>query len=599
MQAARERTFRVSSGNMIGIFEKRYHPTRPDRIARPGDVVGASYSPHLTLAGSWSAWRPRSARFLAADQLDSLTTAGDLIRFGQVPSQKYQYCNKDGYLGFSLVEKKTISRGFYELIVSAPVGHARSEENGSIQPGKFALKNNVVRSTESVTLKKNRIRNPSIGMASGFKSPRAFAFDDRAEDPPSWTPHSIAQALREQTSSGTSILPLRRVSSDPFGVTSLHLYNICRQFYVTQDSEYLSISLLGFASRRIWSPSYGHRESLDSRAILKAMHKGQITKADVGHKGTQLKLTLVLDDEQKVVFKPAWYSRDYIVEGPPYAGRDRHNAEIAAFHLGRILELRRSPLVVGRRVNLYKDILPVASDRLKKTFFEKDNAPCFYGRCLYCKGPEDGVCAGLDGILEGILVLWMPEHYHLKLHRHPWGRTYREGKLARWEKDDTYCAQVRAVPTYSRGPLLLDIVDTAVLDFLVGNADRHHYETMQEGGREAALIILDNGKSFGNPDHDEMSILAPLYQCCQIRASLWQRLLALQEGVLSRVLVSVLEQDPIAPILTQKHLSALDRRLGTVLDQVGACVDRVGINAIMVDSSNNSLKKDNSDSSVS
>ncbi|GFO00662.1 glycosaminoglycan xylosylkinase [Plakobranchus ocellatus] len=364
-----------------------------------------------------------------------------------------------------------------------------------------------------------------------------------------------------------------------------------------------------------------------SGAILRAMHQGKITKADVGHKGTQLKLTLVLNDEQKVVFKPAWYPRDYIVEGPPYAGRDRHNAEVAVFHLGRILELRRSPLVVGRKVHLPTEILPVATERLKKTFFQKNDKPCFYGSCLYCKGPEDGVCAEAGGLLEGSLTLWMPEQFHLKLYRHPWGRTYQEGRLAKdwdaeganklhevlpnlgedlhrggegggrklemamcrlrvghtWEKDETYCAKVKSVPSYSHGPRLLDIVDTAVLDFLVGNADRHHYERMLEGGSDAALIILDNAKSFGNPQHDEMSILAPLYQCCLIRASLWQRLLALQDGVLSRVLASVLEQDPIAPVLTQSHLEALDRRLEKVLHQVEECVDRVGIAAIVVD----------------
>lgn len=29
------------------------------------------------------------------------------------------------------------------------------------------------------------------------------------------------------------------------------------------------------------------------------------------------------------------YTRDHVVEGEPYAGYDRHNAEVAAFHLDR------------------------------------------------------------------------------------------------------------------------------------------------------------------------------------------------------------------------------------------------------------------------
>lgn len=42
-------------------------------------------------------------------------------------------------------------------------------------------------------------------------------------------------------------------------------------------------------------------------ALLTAMTRSQITFADVGYRGTQLKLMLTLDGQQNVVFKPRWY----------------------------------------------------------------------------------------------------------------------------------------------------------------------------------------------------------------------------------------------------------------------------------------------------
>ncbi|KAL5011499.1 hypothetical protein ScPMuIL_010050 [Solemya velum] len=76
--------------------------------------------------------------------------------------------------------------------------------------------------------------------------------------------------------------------------------------------------------------------SVQLGVILKALSESEITVADVGYGGTQPKLLLTLEGDQKAVFKPKWYERDYIVEGPdPYGGLDRHNGEIVAFHLGR------------------------------------------------------------------------------------------------------------------------------------------------------------------------------------------------------------------------------------------------------------------------
>lgn len=65
------------------------------------------------------------------------------------------------------------------------------------------------------------------------------------------------------------------------------------------------------------------------------------------------------------------YSRNQSIEGPVYAGKDRHNAEVAAFHLGLILGFRKSPLVVGRRISLRREVMPVADQELIETFYQE------------------------------------------------------------------------------------------------------------------------------------------------------------------------------------------------------------------------------------
>ncbi|XP_061169681.1 glycosaminoglycan xylosylkinase-like [Saccostrea echinata] len=315
-------------------------------------------------------------------------------------------------------------------------------------------------------------------------------------------------------------------------------------------------------------------------SILSEMATRKIISADTGFKGTQLKLSLILEGGQVVAFKPRWYRREDIFTETPYSGADRHNGEIAAFHLNRILEFRRTPLAIGRKINLKTEIIPNGSEQLLKTFFVNGSNTCFYGKCYYCKGEETGVCAEGD-VLEGTVILWLPKSFPLKTYRHPWARTYRSGKQAQWEKDPNYCSAVKSSPIYGHGPRLFDLIDTAVFDFLIGNADRHRYETL--GNQlESVFLILDNGKSFGNPFHDEISILAPLYQCCVIRYDTYNRLLTLSDGILSQVLRNVLKQDPISPILTEEHYQALDRRLKIVLEKIKTCLDNKQENRVLV-----------------
>ncbi|XP_009706736.1 PREDICTED: extracellular serine/threonine protein kinase FAM20C-like, partial [Cariama cristata] len=88
--------------------------------------------------------------------------------------------------------------------------------------------------------------------------------------------------------------------------------------------------------------------------------------------GTQLKLIMTFPNYGQALFKPMKQSRDQ--ETPIdffyFSDFERHNAEIAAFHLDRILDFRRIPPVSGRLVNITKEIRDITTDKkLAKTFF--------------------------------------------------------------------------------------------------------------------------------------------------------------------------------------------------------------------------------------
>ncbi|XP_032678997.1 extracellular serine/threonine protein CG31145 [Odontomachus brunneus] len=296
--------------------------------------------------------------------------------------------------------------------------------------------------------------------------------------------------------------------------------------------------------------------------------------------GTQLKLIIDYGDNMQALFKPMRFPREQqtLPNHFYFTDFERHTAEIASFHLDRLLGFRRAMPVSGRTLNVTTEIYQIADGELLKTFFVSPAGNlCFHGKCSYYCDTAHAVCGTPDS-LEGSFAAFLPDKglATRKAWRHPWRRSYHKRKKAQWEHDSDYCSLVREISPYDEGRRLLDLMDMAVFDFLTGNMDRHHYETFRLFGNDSFTLHLDHGRGFGKPFHDETSILAPLLQCCIIRQSTLATLLRFHNGPtrLSAAMRQSMAKDPVAPVLWEPHLDALDRRIGIVLQAIRDCIAR-------------------------
>lgn len=295
--------------------------------------------------------------------------------------------------------------------------------------------------------------------------------------------------------------------------------------------------------------------------------------------GTQLKLQISYSNMQ-ALFKPMRFPREQqtLPNHFYFTDFERHTAEIAAFHLDRLLGFRRAMPVTGRTLNLTTEIYQIADGELLKTFFVSPAGNiCFHGKCSYYCDTAHAICGNPD-TLEGSFAAYLPDKSFAarKAWRHPWRRSYHKRKKAQWEHDSDYCSLVKDIPPYDEGRRLLDLMDMAVLDFLMGNMDRHHYETFKIFGNNTFPLHLDHGRGFGKPFHDEFSILAPILQCCMIRQTTLSTLLKFHNGPvpLSEALRKSMAKDPVAPVLWEPHFTALDRRVRMVLQAIRDCINR-------------------------
>ncbi|XP_059167496.1 extracellular serine/threonine protein CG31145-like [Physella acuta] len=312
--------------------------------------------------------------------------------------------------------------------------------------------------------------------------------------------------------------------------------------------------------------------------LLNDMATEEVVDVEQKEGGTQIKLILSLADDGLALFKPMRFPRDQetLPDHFYFADYERHNAEIAAFHLDMVLGFHRVPPTIGRSLNVSHDLHRLANHKLAKTFFISPAGNwCFHGSCSYYCDSSHPIC-GHPMMLEGSLAAFLPpiQMAKRKTWRNPWKRSYSKHRKAYWEVYDDLCDKVRDKHPYNESRRLADVMDMAVFDFLTGNLDRHHYETFQAFGNDTFLLHLDNGRAFGKSKYDCISCIAPVRQCCMIRLSTLSKLIKLYSGPdsLSQIMRLSLHSDPLDPVLWEPHLDALDRRVSKVLHMVNNCI---------------------------
>lgn len=94
---------------------------------------------------------------------------------------------------------------------------------------------------------------------------------------------------------------------------------------------------------------------------------------------------------------------------------------------------------------------------------------CFHGHCSYYCDTGHAICGRPDTV-EGSLAAFLPPDSlsGRKSWKNPWRRSYHKRRKAKWETDPHYCRIVRGKAIYNNSKRLADLIDTTILDFLIG-----------------------------------------------------------------------------------------------------------------------------------
>lgn len=293
-------------------------------------------------------------------------------------------------------------------------------------------------------------------------------------------------------------------------------------------------------SRFCGEPDWARRHALATQPV---------TQIEKGRGGRSLAFKLTLADGTRGYYKPEqtfsaahWY------------------AEVASYYLDRELGIGRAIPTIGRRLEWEPLRRAAGSDRR-----------------------VDEVVVQEDGTVRGAFIWWVPEDLVPIAPGTGWEKWIRvTGPLRvtpyqrprRWADGEVadHGPPAGAPDTPERPAELSDMI---LFDYLTTNVDRWggDFTNVRTRGPGGPIIYLDNGAGFTAGPSARIPLMdARLHALQRFRRSTVERIRALDLDRLERRMA----EDPLAPVLTERHFEQLEERRRHLLEHVAAMEKRFG-----------------------
>ncbi len=225
-------------------------------------------------------------------------------------------------------------------------------------------------------------------------------------------------------------------------------------------------------------------------------------------------------------------------------------AEIAGYHVDRIVGFGRTAAVVGRLFAVSDLRAALVASGADKTFLERVDSR------LVVNG----------GNVAAAMVAW---------HTAP---LVEENAAPEWAKvletKDVIAADVLSKVT--------EWSDLVVFDFLIDNPDRYSGGNVLRLGQGGALVFLDQGAAFGkNRREQKLTTMDRLEKVCRFRKAVLESVAALGKASkkgesLGELLQKSLLKDPLSPVLNEAQIAGVTERMVGLSEHIRKCKSKVG-----------------------